>query len=223
MSAPALPLFHLYGDPPDDQAFDFIHIETISSRSSIHDWTIRAHRHRNLFQILVIERGGGEMTYEAATIAFAAPAAILIPPTTAHGFRFTPGATDGWVVSFTEDIAEALGERSGEGLARLKAIEADIVLIDPQYAPKVIARPNAEGMVSLIAAAAKSEHVCLFNRFALMRQWHEGDRIPFETFLSSDGLHMNDWSYGCLAKWLAAAIAEAAMRPVATAVGPGVR
>src|ERR1700689_1088519 len=70
----ALPLFHLYGDPPDDQAFDFIHIETISSRSSIHDWTIRAHRHRNLFQILLIVRGGGEMTYEAQAIGFAAPA-----------------------------------------------------------------------------------------------------------------------------------------------------
>jgi AraC family transcriptional activator of pobA len=126
--AQALPLFHLYGDPPDDQAFDFIHIETIASRSSIHDWTIRAHRHRNLFQILVIERGGGEMTYEAATIAFAAPAAILIPPTTAHGFRFTPEATDGWVVSFTEDIAEALGERSGEALARLKALAAQPVV-----------------------------------------------------------------------------------------------
>ena len=52
----ALPLFHLYGDPPDDQAFDFIHVETIASRSSVHDWLIRAHRHRNLFQILVIER-----------------------------------------------------------------------------------------------------------------------------------------------------------------------
>ena len=48
--ANALPLFHLYGDPPDDQAFDFIHVETIPSRSSVHDWTIRAHRHRNLFQ-----------------------------------------------------------------------------------------------------------------------------------------------------------------------------
>ncbi len=63
----ALPLFHLYGDPPDDQAFDFIHVETIASRSSAHDWLIRAHRHRNLFQILLIERGGGEMTFEAAT------------------------------------------------------------------------------------------------------------------------------------------------------------
>src|SRR6267378_6748540 len=75
----ALPLFHLYGDPPDDQAFDFIHIETISSRSSVHDWTIRAHRHRNLFQILLIERGGGQMTHEAAIVPFTAPAVILIP------------------------------------------------------------------------------------------------------------------------------------------------
>ena len=26
-----LPLFHLYGDPPDAQAFDFIHAETIAA------------------------------------------------------------------------------------------------------------------------------------------------------------------------------------------------
>ena len=123
-----LPLFHLYGDPPDDQAFDFIHVETIASRSSIHDWTIRAHRHRNLFQILAVERGGGEMTYEAATIAFQAPAAILVPATTAHGFRFTPEVTDGWVVSFTEDVADALGDRSGESLNRLKALAVDPVV-----------------------------------------------------------------------------------------------
>jgi AraC family transcriptional activator of pobA len=123
-SATALPLFHLYGDPPDDQAFDFIHVETISSRSSVHDWNIRAHRHRNLFQVLLIERGGGEMTYEAASLPFQAPAAILVAPTTAHGFRFLAQETDGWVVSFTEDVADALGERSGAALARLKALAA---------------------------------------------------------------------------------------------------
>ena len=107
-----------------------------------------------------------------------------------------------------------------EGLARIKAIGADIVLIDPQYAPKVLAKPNHEGMVSLIATAAKAEHVCLFNRFELMRDWHQVERMPFETFVSGDGLHMNDWSYACVAKWLGAAIAEAATRPVATAAAP---
>jgi AraC family transcriptional activator of pobA len=124
-SVPGLPLFHLHGDPPDDQAFDFIHVETIASRSAAHDWTIRAHRHRNLFQILLIERGGGELTYEAGTTVFSAPAAILIPPTVAHGFRFLPQVTDGWVVSFTEDVAVALGERSGEALGRLKRLAGE--------------------------------------------------------------------------------------------------
>jgi AraC family transcriptional activator of pobA len=127
-SVHALPLFHLYGDPPDDQAFDFIHIETIASRSSAYDWTIRAHRHRNLFQILLIESGGGAMTFEAATLPFSAPAAILVPPTVAHGFAFTPDQTSGWVASFTEDVVMALGGRAGEALARLKALAAQPVV-----------------------------------------------------------------------------------------------
>jgi len=71
-----LPLFHLYGDPPDGQAFDFIHIETIVARSSVNDWVIRAHRHRNLFQILLIAEGGGEMAFEAMNARFSAPVAI---------------------------------------------------------------------------------------------------------------------------------------------------
>ena len=60
----------------------------------------------------------------------------------------------------------------------------------------------------------------VFHRFALMRRWHETQQMPFETFLSPDGLHMNDWSYACVAKVLGVAIAEAATRPTATAVGP---
>lgn len=127
-TAQVLPLFHLYGDPPDDQAFDFIHIETISSRSSIHDWVIGAHRHRNLFQILVIARGGGEMTYETATIPFEAPCAILTPATVAHGYRFRANETEGFVVSFTEDEVQGIGERSGEALARLRSLAADPVV-----------------------------------------------------------------------------------------------
>jgi lysophospholipase L1-like esterase len=106
-----------------------------------------------------------------------------------------------------------------EGLVRLKAIGADVVLIDPQYAPKVIAKTNADGMIKLIAKIAKAEHVAVFHRFELMRHWHEVQRLPFETFISEDGLHMNDWSYACLAKGLGIAIAEAATRLTATA-GP---
>jgi AraC family transcriptional activator of pobA len=125
MSAQSLPLFHLYGDPPDEQAFDFIHVETIASRSQVHDWLIRAHRHRNLFQILLIERGGGEMIFEATSLDFTAPAAIIVQPNAVHGFRFRPDITNGWIVSFSEDVAASIGEQSAEAIARLRALAAE--------------------------------------------------------------------------------------------------
>ena len=49
----------------------------------------------------------------------------------------------------------------------------------------------------------------MFRRFAVMRHWRQVARIPYEKFLSPDELHLNDWSYGCIAKLLAGAIAEA--------------
>ena len=104
-----------------------------------------------------------------------------------------------------------------EGLRRLKDAGADVILMNPQYAPKVIAKHDAELMVDLISLAAKEGNVDLFQRFAVMRYWRLTENIPFETFVSSDGLHLNDWSYGCLAKLLAGAIADAAQRPTQTA------
>jgi acyl-CoA thioesterase I len=96
------------------------------------------------------------------------------------------------------------------GIRQMKATGADVVLIDPQFAPKVIAKPEIEDMVDLISSAASDEKVNLFHRFALMRHWYDIDGMPFEAFLSSDRLHMNDWSYSCLAKALADGIVDAA-------------
>jgi acyl-CoA thioesterase I len=72
-------------------------------------------------------------------------------------------------------------------------------------------------MVELIAVTAKREDVDLFPRFDLMKRWYDIDHMSFKSFLSADGLHMNDWSYACLAKGLGLAIAEAATRPVLSA------
>lgn len=109
------------------------------------------------------------------------------------------------------------GDLIRAGLKKIRATGADIVLIDPQFAPKVIAKPEADKMIDLIAATAKSENVDLFHRFALMKRWHDGDHLGFEAFVSPDGLHMNDWSYACLAKVLGLAIAKAAQRSVLSA------
>lgn len=104
-----------------------------------------------------------------------------------------------------------------DGLDRIRRIGADVVLIDPQFAPKVIAKPEAAHMVELIASTAKREDVDLFRRFDVMKRWVEVDHIAVETFVASDGLHLNDWSYACMAKGLGVAIAEAAQRPVMSA------
>ncbi len=106
------------------------------------------------------------------------------------------------------------------GIARLKAAGADVVLIDPQYAPRVLARPQVEGMIALMANTARVKSVNLFRRFALMRHWHQVAGMPFSAFLSPDELHLNDFSYACIAQALAGAIAEAATRPVTNAQAP---
>jgi len=104
-----------------------------------------------------------------------------------------------------------------EGIDELKGTGSDVVLIDPQYAPRVIAKPETPNMVEQIGLTAKEENVALFHRFALMRDWYETQHLPFDTFISPDGLHMNDWSYACMAKVLARAIAGAIEQPVAAA------
>ena len=95
-----------------------------------------------------------------------------------------------------------------EGLRRLKKANADVVMMDPQYAPKVLRDPDAIPMVEMMAKIAKETNVPLFHRFELMRHWRDDLEMPYEKFLSPDLLHMNDFSYGCTARYLAAAIAD---------------
>jgi lysophospholipase L1-like esterase len=104
-----------------------------------------------------------------------------------------------------------------EGLRRLREQGADVVLMNPQYAPMVFTKHDVEGMVHLIAVAAKEKSIDLFQRYAVMRYWQLTEGIPFSAFTSPDELHMNDWGYGCIAKLLAGAIHDAATRPTLTA------
>jgi acyl-CoA thioesterase I len=104
-----------------------------------------------------------------------------------------------------------------DGVRRLKAIGADVVIIDPQFAPKLIAKSDARAMVDLISETAKAADVDLVQRFSIMRYWHDDEHMAFSDFLSPDDLHMNDWSYGCLAKLISASITEAATRGVTSA------
>jgi acyl-CoA thioesterase-1 len=126
-----------------------------------------------------------------------------------------------WQVGTNSLLRDRPLEQAGaliiEGLGRLKQRGIDVVLVDAQYAPKVLAKPRLGELRHLMSTIAKRENVPTFQRFEVMRHWHEKAAIPFSAFLSPDGLHMNDWSYGCVAKLLAHAIVDAAARGSLTA------
>jgi acyl-CoA thioesterase I len=104
-----------------------------------------------------------------------------------------------------------------DGLRKIRATGADVILMDPQYAPYVLRDPDARPMVALLAKIADETGVPVFRRFALMQYWHEAREIAFSDILAPDLFHMNDWSYGCLARNLAAAlVANAQSAPETT-------
>jgi lysophospholipase L1-like esterase len=90
-----------------------------------------------------------------------------------------------------------------DGVARIQAAGADLVLVDPQYSPRVTEHgESASKMVKLLGKVAALRNVGIFPRFEVMRQWHDQQALPIESFVISDGLHMNDWGYACFAQLL---------------------
>ena len=97
------------------------------------------------------------------------------------------------------------------GIAVIKESAADVVLMDLQYAPSVLASPAYAAMEKLIAEVAERNRVGLFRRFEIMRHWLSAapaDARRAAPAISTDGLHMTDRSYACLAAGLADAIAR---------------
>lgn len=104
------------------------------------------------------------------------------------------------------DDLSADGEWMREGVGLLKRAGIDVVLMDLQYAPRVLDRSSYGVMEDLIADTATDAHVGLFRRFALMRYWQSTHLADAPAMIGADGLHMTDVGYDCLASDLAAAL-----------------
>jgi len=102
------------------------------------------------------------------------------------------------------EIDEVLLRR---GVALLQQSGTDVVLMDLQYAPRVVERPAYAEMEQLIAEIAHHTHAGLFRRFALMQYWQAKRQPGMPAMIGADGLHMTDSGYGCLAVELAEALA----------------
>ena len=93
------------------------------------------------------------------------------------------------------------------GVSSMKEDGIDIVLMDLQYARRVLARPAWGEMERVIGEIAYSNHVGLFRRFEIMQEWDHTQQLAPAAMIGPDGLHMTDASYGCLASQLGEALA----------------
>lgn len=95
------------------------------------------------------------------------------------------------------------------GIDRLHAADIDVLVVDPQYTPRVAA--NGGGTYTgLFEHLSADLGVAVFHRQDVMQAWIDSGRFTFATMLADDRFHMNDRSYRCLASVLGEAIERAA-------------
>ncbi|SBS26778.1 HTH-type transcriptional regulator YesS [Marinomonas spartinae] len=100
-----IPHFGLYGESSWVDDPEFFHIEDIVSRSENLDWKINAHRHAQLFQVLILKAGGAMVQMDEKQQKLVGSWAIIVPAGVVHGFRFAPD-TDGRVITIAEPMLE---------------------------------------------------------------------------------------------------------------------
>ncbi len=96
----------------------------------------------------------------------------------------------------------------GEGVAALQNAGADVVLMNLQYSPRTETMISASPYLDNMRVMAQQREVPLFDRFAIMRQWH--DQGDFDLFSTSHGLDLAKRVHDCLGRALAQFVIEAA-------------
>jgi acyl-CoA thioesterase-1 len=106
------------------------------------------------------------------------------------------------------------------GIARLRAIGADVVLIDQQFYPKFHKVKNAAEYLAAVRDAGEASDAPVVQRFRIMQHLISSAQFTPETLLSADQFHMNDKSYDCIGHLLAKSL-QAAAAPVAVIEAAG--
>jgi lysophospholipase L1-like esterase len=107
-----------------------------------------------------------------------------------------------------------------EGIAKLKAAGTDVMLMDNQRSPRILASPEHSIMDATLREIAAETSVNLFSRGTLMDHWAAAG-APYEDFIAADGFHMNNRGYACLAQAMASVIAAALQQPIRQQLSAG--
>jgi hypothetical protein len=95
-----------------------------------------------------------------------------------------------------------------EGVAALQNAGADVVLMNLQYSPRTETMISATPYLDNMRVVAQQHDVPLFDRFAVMRNWH--DQGDFDLFSTSHGIDLAKRVHDCLGRALSQFVIEAA-------------
>jgi lysophospholipase L1-like esterase len=94
-------------------------------------------------------------------------------------------------------------EETKAGISKMRAAGLDVMLMEPQWCPKLQGTPGAD-LYSLAVRSVGSElGVPVIRRADLMRKWVAENRLSSSQLLSGDGFHMTDGGYALLAREVA--------------------
>jgi len=95
-----------------------------------------------------------------------------------------------------------------EGVNRLRKAGIDVILMDNQRSPKLLAAVEHIALEDSLRRVAQETHSNLFSRSHLMDAWSDEGSKP-GLFIAADGLHHNDLGYECVASSLSRLIVAA--------------
>ena len=103
-----------------------------------------------------------------------------------------------------EDFREAVDE----GVAAMQRAGSEVVLVNPQYSPRLETMISLTPYLDGMRIVAQHHDVPLFDRFAIMRHWNEAGE--FDLFGPAQGMAMAREVHDCLGQALATFVIEAA-------------
>jgi hypothetical protein len=96
----------------------------------------------------------------------------------------------------------------GEGVAALQNAGTDVILMNLQYSPRTETMISAPPYLDNMRVVAQQHDVPLFDRFAIMRHWH--DAGDFDLFSAAHGLELAKRVHDCLGRALSKFVIDAA-------------
>lgn len=86
-----------------------------------------------------------------------------------------------------------------QGVTTVEKAGVEMMLLDQQFFPTIKDLAQYERFVATVRDVAEEHKISLFSRYAMMKQWNSGSSDDLRSMLATDGFHMGDRGYDCLA------------------------